>query len=99
MSQMRDNQTRNVWNTDKKMIDYDIAMSFPYIFIPFSLSSLGVEKKLKSGRYWKHQIVATATYVGLILGMVVTRPFMNESKWRSVEDRVFGWLERGHVDK
>jgi hypothetical protein len=81
------------------MIDYDVAMSFPYIFTPLSLLSLGVEKKRKSGRYWKHQVVVTATYAGLIVGMVITRPFMNEAKWRRVEDRVFGWLEWGHVDK
>jgi hypothetical protein len=93
MSQMRDNQTRNVWSTDKKMIDYDIAVSYPWT------ERQEEEKKRNLRSYWKHQIVATATYVGLILGMVVTRPFMNESKWRSVEDRVFGWLERGHVDK
>ena len=53
---------------------------------------------MKSLVYWKHEIVAFGVYTMMITLMFSCGLFLKEYKFRLIEDRVFGWLEKGHVE-
>jgi hypothetical protein len=53
---------------------------------------------MKSLAWWRHEVIAFAVYIMMIFLMIVTRPFYDELKWTMLENRVFGWLEHGHVE-
>ena len=53
---------------------------------------------MKSFAWWKHEVVACAVYTGMILLMITTGWFMPEHQFRMIENKIFGWLEKGHVN-